>query len=207
MTFGSLQPLPCCPSSTTVHVLDAFASIPDPARSPYGINPRPRGKLINCQPGQRGIASPFALAGHDEIEVEFVQHAHALTAHIGIDAHESLVEQDQPRRELSSAAVICGGGSKLWDGQRQRFLTARTRAVCAFGESVPIAILFPFDVKLMPPTVVKGNRQLLLPRGGRLGLSYTADLLLEEIAEQHTVRWRPGGTFSHELFSGLVERR
>jgi len=53
-----------------------------------------------------------------------VQHAHALAAHIGIDAHKGLIEQDQPRRELSRAAVICGGGGELRDGQRQRLLAA-----------------------------------------------------------------------------------
>jgi len=35
---------------------------------------------------------------------------------------------------------------------------------------------------------------------------HQADLLLKEIAEQHAIRLRPCGTFSHQLFSGLVKR-
>src|SRR5207244_5577638 len=86
------------------------------------------------------------------------------------------------------------------------FLTAGTSAVRAPSESMPVAILFPFDVKLMPAAIVEGHRELLLPGAGRLGLSHAADLLLQKIAEQHTVRLRPGGTFPHQLFSGLIER-
>ena len=76
----------------------------------------------------------------------------------------------------------------------------------ALGESLPIAILFSFDKKLMPAAIVERDRELFLPGAGRLGLSHGADLLLKEIAEQHAVRLRPGGTFSHQLFSGLVKR-
>src|SRR5207249_2773631 len=183
-----LPPVSCWPAG----VLHAFASIPNPARSPYGIHSRPCGELINGQSRQCGIASPLALAGHDEIEIEFVQHAHALTAHIGIDADKGFIEQDQPRRELSGAAVICGCGGKLRDGQRQRFLTAGTSAVRAPSESMPVAILFPFDVKLMPAAIVEGHRELLLPGAGRLGLSHAADLLLQKIAEQRSEERRVG---------------
>src|SRR5580704_12160651 len=62
--------------------------------------------------------------------------------------------------------------------------------MCALGESLPIAILFPFDIKLMPAAIVERDRELFLPGASRLGLSHEADLLLKEIAEQHAIRLR-----------------
>jgi hypothetical protein len=65
-----------------------------------------------ADPGQLGIAGPLALAGNNEIEIEFADQPHAVCAGSVVDAGEGLVEQHQPRRQcivaLAVEARYCG---------------------------------------------------------------------------------------------------
>ena len=54
-----------------------LAPVPQPARHAHRVDARARGELVDGQPGQRRVAAPLALARHQEVEIEGVQHEFA----------------------------------------------------------------------------------------------------------------------------------
>lgn len=161
--------------------------------------------MVDGQTGDGGVAAPFALTRHDEVEVEGGQQSHKFRAGGGVDTDKGFVEHDQARGGGGGAAVVRGGGRELRDGQGDGFFAARSRAIGFLGQPFPDAVLFAFDLEAMPFSVIKCAGELLLPSGGLVAQLLCPDLLLEEVADRFAVGVRPDPFRAEELFARFVE--
>lgn len=128
-----------------------------PARDVHGFDSFAALQLADHNAGQLGLASPFAFAGHDEIQVELADQRHAVGAGGVVDAGEDLVEQDQARRmKITAAGVETGDGGEQRHGQAERALAARGRA----GKLAPLAVLPALDAEVVPTAVVERAGEL-----------------------------------------------
>ena len=69
-------------------------------------------QLANRDSRQFRVTGPFALARHDEVEIEFTHQRHAMGTRGIVDAAEGFIEQHQARRVGRIAMTVETGDSR-----------------------------------------------------------------------------------------------
>src|SRR5271165_3850455 len=134
-----------------IRFLATLSAVPRPAGHEDGVHTFAAHDLANAETGYLRIATPFALAGHHEVEIELTDQPHAARARLVVDAGEGFVEQHQPRSVAVRTLVVAAGGCKKRHRETQRALAAG----CGAGERFPLPVLIAFDGESMPAPIIE----------------------------------------------------